>query len=70
MPPDPDPVAEPSLPLRHEMFELAEMLAVGVVFMVRTILSLAASHGPPASGSSVVSLSVTVPAVISPAEGV
>jgi hypothetical protein len=46
----------------------AEAVAIGLI--VKTIASVVAAQGPPASGSSVVMVNVTDPAVISAAEGV
>jgi hypothetical protein len=46
----------------------AEVVGIGLI--VSTIADVAAGQGPAPSGSSVVMVSVTVPAVISAAEGV
>jgi hypothetical protein len=55
-------------PKAHTLFAFAVIVGLGVVAMLTVALDVTALHGP--AGSADVSVSVTVPAVISPALGV
>ena len=67
-PPENEPAIVWVVPSQMVASTSAETMANRLI--VRTIKSVATPQGPPPSGSSVVIVRVTVPAVISAAEGV